>query len=154
MKEWAKEPIDYFFRITCTFTRGNDCHCLIWRTAENTTAAMISAPLITCCKPAAARLMWYQRLFSQSSLPVCYLCDRFLLLIFLVVLLCGIVLFCFQCWLKRRQIDCSRRTVAVFVVGDLDPMDGELNVSTHFDIPLTNSVYCGSWNTILYKEEF
>nr|XP_008264874.2 transmembrane protein 207 isoform X1 [Oryctolagus cuniculus] len=48
----------------------------------------------------------------------------FLLLIFLVALLCGVVLYCFQCWLKRLRIDSSRRTMAVFAVGDLDPTYG------------------------------
>ncbi|XP_058441038.1 transmembrane protein 207 isoform X1 [Marmota monax] len=44
----------------------------------------------------------------------------FLLLIFLVSLLCGVVLFCLQCWLKRSRMDSPRRTMAVFAVGDLD----------------------------------
>ncbi|KAM9582960.1 transmembrane protein 207 [Trichechus inunguis] len=48
----------------------------------------------------------------------------FLLLIFLVVLLCGTVLFCLQCWLKRSQIVSPRQTVAVFSVGDLDAVYG------------------------------
>uniref|UniRef100_A0A8D2AYN8 Transmembrane protein 207 n=1 Tax=Sciurus vulgaris TaxID=55149 RepID=A0A8D2AYN8_SCIVU len=47
-----------------------------------------------------------------------------LLLIFLVSLLCGVVLFCLQCWLKRPQNDSPRRTMAVFAVGDLDPIYG------------------------------
>ncbi|XP_036208340.1 transmembrane protein 207 isoform X1 [Myotis myotis] len=46
----------------------------------------------------------------------------FLLLIFLVALLCGAVLFCLPCWLRRCGIGSSRRTVAVFAVGDLDPV--------------------------------
>ncbi|KAF3827417.1 hypothetical protein GH733_002903 [Mirounga leonina] len=48
----------------------------------------------------------------------------FLLLIFLVALLCGVVFFCLQCWLRRPQIDSHRRTMAVFAVGDLDPVYG------------------------------
>uniref|UniRef100_A0A8C5L2L5 Transmembrane protein 207 n=1 Tax=Jaculus jaculus TaxID=51337 RepID=A0A8C5L2L5_JACJA len=48
----------------------------------------------------------------------------FLLLIFLVALLCGIVLFCLQCWLKKSRRDNPRCTVAIFAVGDLDPIDG------------------------------
>ncbi|XP_069885928.1 transmembrane protein 207 [Dipodomys merriami] len=48
----------------------------------------------------------------------------FLLLIFLVALLCGVVLFCFQCWLKGPTIHSRRRTRAVFAVGDLDTIYG------------------------------
>ncbi|XP_042524461.1 transmembrane protein 207 isoform X1 [Dipodomys spectabilis] len=48
----------------------------------------------------------------------------FLLLIFLVALLCGVVLFCFQCWLKGPTIHFRRRTRAVFAIGDLDPIYG------------------------------
>ncbi|XP_048660037.1 transmembrane protein 207 isoform X4 [Marmota marmota marmota] len=48
----------------------------------------------------------------------------FLLLIFLVSLLCGVVLFCLQCWLKRSRMDSPRRTMAVFAVGDLDSICG------------------------------
>lgn len=55
---------------------------------------------------------------------------RFLLLIFLVALLCGAVLFCLPCWLRRCGIGSSRRTLAVFAVGDLDPVYGRL--SAHF----------------------
>ncbi|XP_048202908.1 transmembrane protein 207 isoform X3 [Perognathus longimembris pacificus] len=44
----------------------------------------------------------------------------FLLLIFLAALLCGVVLFCLQCWLKGPMILPQRRTMAVFAVGDLD----------------------------------
>ncbi|XP_016044842.1 transmembrane protein 207 [Erinaceus europaeus] len=47
----------------------------------------------------------------------------FLLLIFLVALLCGVVLFCLQCWLRSR-IGSPRHTMAVFAVGDLDPVYG------------------------------
>ncbi|XP_004675465.1 PREDICTED: transmembrane protein 207 [Condylura cristata] len=47
----------------------------------------------------------------------------FLLLICLVALLFGVVLFCFQCWL-RPQVGSPRRTMAVFAVGDLDPVSG------------------------------
>ncbi|XP_059866128.1 transmembrane protein 207 [Lagenorhynchus albirostris] len=48
----------------------------------------------------------------------------FLLLIFLVALLCGAVLFCLQCWLRKLQNGPRRRTMAVFAVGDLDPVYG------------------------------
>ncbi|XP_021517146.1 transmembrane protein 207 [Meriones unguiculatus] len=48
----------------------------------------------------------------------------FLLLIFFMVLLCGAVLFCLQCWLKRCQFDPPRRTMAVFAVEDLDSIYG------------------------------
>lgn len=61
---------------------------------------------------------------------------RLLLLIVVVVLLCGVVLFCLQCWLKRCGIDRPRRTMAVFAVGDLDPVYGELLIS--FWVPLWN----------------
>lgn len=60
---------------------------------------------------------------------------RFLMMILLVVLLCGLVLLCLQSWLKRCRIDDPpRRTVAVFAVGDLDLIYGEL--SAYFWIPL------------------
>ncbi|KAM9088231.1 transmembrane protein 207 isoform 3-T3 [Megaptera novaeangliae] len=49
---------------------------------------------------------------------------RFLLLIFLVALLCGAVLFCLQWWLRKLQNGPRRRTMAVFAVGDLDPVYG------------------------------
>ncbi|XP_045667175.1 transmembrane protein 207 [Ursus americanus] len=48
----------------------------------------------------------------------------FLLLIFLVAFLCGVVFFCLQCWLRRRRIGSPRRTMAVFAVGDLDTIYG------------------------------
>ncbi|XP_037382491.1 transmembrane protein 207 [Talpa occidentalis] len=47
----------------------------------------------------------------------------FLLLICMVALLFGLFLFCLQCWL-RPQIDSPRHTMAVFAVGDLDPVYG------------------------------
>ncbi|XP_045047992.2 transmembrane protein 207 isoform X2 [Desmodus rotundus] len=47
-----------------------------------------------------------------------------LLLIFLVALLCGAVLFCLQCWLRRCRVGSSRRTMAVFAVGDLGSLYG------------------------------
>ncbi|XP_012495362.1 PREDICTED: transmembrane protein 207 [Propithecus coquereli] len=47
-----------------------------------------------------------------------------LLLIFLVALLCGVVLLCLQCCLKRPRIDSQRHTVAIVAVGDLDPIYG------------------------------
>ncbi|XP_027394199.1 transmembrane protein 207 isoform X1 [Bos indicus x Bos taurus] len=48
----------------------------------------------------------------------------FLLLIFLVALLCGTVIFCFQCCLRRLKNGPRRRTMAVFAVGDLDSVCG------------------------------
>ncbi|XP_019523542.1 PREDICTED: transmembrane protein 207 [Hipposideros armiger] len=45
-----------------------------------------------------------------------------LLLIFLMALLCGTVLCCLHCWLRRCRISCARRTMAVFAVGDLGPV--------------------------------
>ncbi|XP_053513545.1 transmembrane protein 207 [Artibeus jamaicensis] len=48
----------------------------------------------------------------------------FLLLIFLVALLCGVLLFCLPCWLRRCPLGSSRRTMAVFAVGDLDSVYG------------------------------
>ncbi|XP_029400591.1 transmembrane protein 207 isoform X2 [Mus pahari] len=63
----------------------------------------------------------FQRVLSDLS---CEENEMFFLLIFLVVLLCGVVLFCLQCWLKRCRIDPPRRTMAVFAVGDLDPVYG------------------------------
>nr|XP_045006576.1 transmembrane protein 207 isoform X2 [Jaculus jaculus] len=56
--------------------------------------------------------------------PPCEDNEMFLLLIFLVALLCGIVLFCLQCWLKKSRRDNPRCTVAIFAVGDLDPIYG------------------------------
>nr|XP_014698871.2 transmembrane protein 207 [Equus asinus] len=47
-----------------------------------------------------------------------------LLLIFLMALLCGAVLFCLQCWLRRPRMGSQRHTMAVFAVGDLDPVCG------------------------------
>ncbi|XP_004603304.2 transmembrane protein 207 [Sorex araneus] len=46
-----------------------------------------------------------------------------LLLIFLIVLLCGVMLFCIQCWL-RPKMDSPRCTVAVYAIGDIDPKYG------------------------------
>ncbi|XP_006871956.1 PREDICTED: uncharacterized protein LOC102832424 [Chrysochloris asiatica] len=58
-----------------------------------------------------------------------------LLLIFLVALLCGAVLFCLQCWLKRSQVVSPRHTMAVFAVGDLDHVYGmEAAMSTTIGI--------------------
>ncbi|CAD7690895.1 unnamed protein product [Nyctereutes procyonoides] len=48
----------------------------------------------------------------------------FVLLIFLVALLCGVVFLCLHCWLRRPRMDSPRRTMAVFAVGDLDPVYG------------------------------
>uniref|UniRef100_A0A9L0SDK1 Transmembrane protein 207 n=1 Tax=Equus caballus TaxID=9796 RepID=A0A9L0SDK1_HORSE len=50
-----------------------------------------------------------------------------LLLIFLMALLCGAVLFCLQCWLRRPRMGSQRHTMAVFAVGDLDPVCGCLH---------------------------
>ncbi|XP_036208342.1 transmembrane protein 207 isoform X2 [Myotis myotis] len=66
---------------------------------------------------------WCLPLFQLVlSDPPCEENEMFLLLIFLVALLCGAVLFCLPCWLRRCGIGSSRRTVAVFAVGDLDPV--------------------------------
>ncbi|XP_054537308.1 transmembrane protein 207 isoform X1 [Pan troglodytes] len=43
-----------------------------------------------------------------------------LLLVLVAALLCGAVVLCLQCWLRRPRIDFHRRTMAVFAVGDLD----------------------------------
>ncbi|XDA71163.1 hypothetical protein R6Z07F_001518 [Ovis aries] len=48
----------------------------------------------------------------------------FLLLIFLVALLCGTVIFCLQCCLRSLKNGPQRRTMAVFAVGDLDSVYG------------------------------
>ncbi|XP_003927064.1 transmembrane protein 207 [Saimiri boliviensis] len=47
-----------------------------------------------------------------------------LLLVFMATLLCGAVVLCLQCWLRRPRIDSHRRTMAVFAVGDLDSIYG------------------------------
>uniref|UniRef100_A0A8B9W989 Transmembrane protein 207 n=1 Tax=Bos mutus grunniens TaxID=30521 RepID=A0A8B9W989_BOSMU len=49
---------------------------------------------------------------------------KFLLLIFLVALLCGTVIFCLQCCLRRLKNGPRRRTMAVFAIGDLDSVCG------------------------------
>ncbi|XP_007640752.1 transmembrane protein 207 [Cricetulus griseus] len=69
----------------------------------------------------------------------------FLLWIFLVVLLCGIVLLCLRCWLKRCRIDHPRRTMAVFAIGDLDLIHGtEMagNPSVRISLPTPNTELC------------
>uniref|UniRef100_A0A8C7C3A2 Transmembrane protein 207 n=1 Tax=Neovison vison TaxID=452646 RepID=A0A8C7C3A2_NEOVI len=48
----------------------------------------------------------------------------FLLLIFLVTLLCGVMFFCLQCWLRRPRMESPSHTMAVFALGDLDPVYG------------------------------
>lgn len=55
---------------------------------------------------------------------------RILLLVLVAALLCGAVVLCLQCWLRRPRIDSHRRTMAVFAVGDLDSIYGELSI--HF----------------------
>ncbi|XP_063476618.1 transmembrane protein 207 [Symphalangus syndactylus] len=47
-----------------------------------------------------------------------------LLLVLVAALLCGAVVLCLQCWLRRPRIDFHRRTTAVFAVGDLDSIYG------------------------------
>ncbi|PNI55014.1 TMEM207 isoform 1 [Pan troglodytes] len=47
-----------------------------------------------------------------------------LLLVLVAALLCGAVVLCLQCWLRRPRIDFHRRTMAVFAVGDLDSIYG------------------------------
>uniref|UniRef100_A0A8I3WPD9 Transmembrane protein 207 n=1 Tax=Callithrix jacchus TaxID=9483 RepID=A0A8I3WPD9_CALJA len=49
-----------------------------------------------------------------------------LLLVFVTTLLCGAVVLCLQCWLRRPRIDSHRCTMAVFAVGDLDSIYGPL----------------------------
>ncbi|KAM9088232.1 transmembrane protein 207 isoform 4-T4 [Megaptera novaeangliae] len=63
----------------------------------------------------------FQLVLSDSP---CEENKMFLLLIFLVALLCGAVLFCLQWWLRKLQNGPRRRTMAVFAVGDLDPVYG------------------------------
>ncbi|KAM4887185.1 transmembrane protein 207 isoform 3-T3 [Thomomys bottae] len=64
----------------------------------------------------------------------------FLLLIFLVALLCGVVLFCLQCWLKGPMIHTQRRTVAVFAVGDLDTIYALVTIAKIWNQPRCPSV--------------
>lgn len=45
-------------------------------------------------------------------------------MLFLLALLCGVMLFCLQYWLKKSRTGTPRRTVAIFAVGDLDPIYG------------------------------
>ncbi|PNJ69418.1 transmembrane protein 207 [Pongo pygmaeus] len=47
-----------------------------------------------------------------------------LLLVLVAALLCGAVVLCLHCWLRRPRIDSHRRTMAVFAVGDLDSIHG------------------------------
>nr|XP_055237407.1 transmembrane protein 207 [Gorilla gorilla gorilla] len=47
-----------------------------------------------------------------------------LLLVLVAALLCGAMVLCLQCWLRRSRIDSHRRTMAVFAVGDLDSTYG------------------------------
>ncbi|XP_020925709.1 transmembrane protein 207 isoform X1 [Sus scrofa] len=70
----------------------------------------------------------------------------FLLLIFLVALHCGAVLFCLQCWVRRSQNCSPRRTVAVFAVGDLDPVYG-----TEAAVNPTAGTHLQIQNTELYR---
>ncbi|XP_054441243.1 transmembrane protein 207 [Pteronotus mesoamericanus] len=73
----------------------------------------------------------------------------FLLLIFLVALLCGAVLFCLQCCLRRHRIGSPRRTMAVFAVGDLDSvyeteaaMNPTAGIHPQMQNPALNPVAC------------
>ncbi|XP_012304404.2 transmembrane protein 207 [Aotus nancymaae] len=64
-----------------------------------------------------------------------------LLLVFMATLLCGAVVLCFQCWLRRPRIDSHRRTMAVFAVGDLDSIYGtEAAVSPTVGIHLQTQI--------------
>ncbi|XP_022358594.1 transmembrane protein 207 [Enhydra lutris kenyoni] len=68
-----------------------------------------------------------------------------LLLIFLVTLLCGVMFFCFQCWLRRPRMESPRRTMAVFAVGDLDPVYGTevaVNPTVGIHLQTQNSEMC------------
>ncbi|XP_006897136.1 PREDICTED: uncharacterized protein LOC102874776 [Elephantulus edwardii] len=69
----------------------------------------------------------------------------FLLLIFLVALLCGVVLFCLQCWLKRSRLIPPTRTMAVFAVGDLDCVYG-----TEAAVSPTTGIHLQMQNPELY----
>uniref|UniRef100_A0A8C3RLX4 Transmembrane protein 207 n=1 Tax=Chelydra serpentina TaxID=8475 RepID=A0A8C3RLX4_CHESE len=60
--------------------------------------------------------------YSEESLSAWYI--WLLVLFFLAMILsCGI-LFCLQCWLKRRSSFPSRRTLAVFALNDSDSLGG------------------------------
>ncbi|XP_015991813.1 transmembrane protein 207 [Rousettus aegyptiacus] len=86
------------------------------------------------CKTGTLCLPLFQLVLSDLSCEETEMCINYkdqypvdwyiwlLLLIFLVALLCGTVLFCFQWCLRRSQIGFPRRTLAVFAVGDLDPV--------------------------------
>nr|KAF6380622.1 transmembrane protein 207 [Myotis myotis] len=96
---------------------------------------------------------WCLPLFQLVlSDPPCEENEMFLLLIFLVALLCGAVLFCLPCWLRRCGIGSSRRTVAVFAVGDLDPVYGTeaaVNPAVGIHLPTQNPelYHVSSFNT-------
>ncbi|KAL1788124.1 transmembrane protein 207 [Sigmodon hispidus] len=72
-------------------------------------------------------------------------CIWLLLLIFLVILLCGVVLLCLQCWLKRCRSDVPGRTMAVFAIGDLDLIYGaemDENPTAGMCLPSPNPELC------------
>ncbi|KAK2501590.1 hypothetical protein MC885_005236 [Smutsia gigantea] len=71
--------------------------------------------------------------------------ELWFLLIFLVALLCGVVFFCLQRGLRRPQMDSPRRTLAVFAVGDLDPVYGTeaaVNPSVGLHLHTQNTELC------------
>ncbi|XP_012874972.1 PREDICTED: transmembrane protein 207 [Dipodomys ordii] len=99
------------------------------RTRCFSVTSVISA-MGTLCTP-LFQLVLSDLLCEENEMCINYNDERpnmwyiwFLLLIFLVALLCGVVLFCFQCWLKGPTIHSRRRTRAVFAIGDLDPIYG------------------------------
>ncbi|XP_020925710.1 transmembrane protein 207 isoform X2 [Sus scrofa] len=98
--------------------------------------SLISKPGILC-------LPLFQLVLSDSP---CEENEMFLLLIFLVALHCGAVLFCLQCWVRRSQNCSPRRTVAVFAVGDLDPVYG-----TEAAVNPTAGTHLQIQNTELYR---
>ncbi|KAI5281769.1 transmembrane protein 207 [Manis pentadactyla] len=100
----------------------------MWRTRPFSFTSVISK-IGTLCLP--IQLVLSDPLCEENEMCVSYKDQYtsgwyiwFLLLIFLVALLCGVVFFCLQHWLRRRRTDSPRRTLAVFAVGDLDPVYG------------------------------
>nr|XP_017509186.2 transmembrane protein 207 isoform X4 [Manis javanica] len=100
----------------------------MWRTRPFSFTSVISK-IGTLCLP--IQLVLSDPLCEENEMCVSYKNQYtsgwyiwFLLLIFLVALLCGVVFFCLQRLLRRRRMDSPRRTLAVFAVGDLDPVYG------------------------------
>ncbi|KAI5940229.1 Transmembrane protein 207 [Manis javanica] len=100
----------------------------MWRTRPFSFTSVISK-IGTLCLP--IQLVLSDPLCEENEMCVSYKNQYtsgwyiwFLLLIFLVALLCGVVFFWLQRLLRRRRMDSPRRTLAVFAVGDLDPVYG------------------------------